>query len=93
MRETLLKLQTESDFDRYKTQLVELYRVFLEPETDAIQYDNPLVNKSSVYIQKNFQTTVSLQEVAECDESECSLSQSVFLKSTQEKQSLHTLMI
>lgn len=65
VRETLLKLQTESDFDRYKTQLVELYRVFLEPETDAIQYDNPLVNKAVSYIQKNFQTTVSLQEVAD----------------------------
>ena len=65
VRETLLKLQTESDFDCYKTQLVELYRAFLEPETDAIQYDNPLVNKAVSYIQKNFQTTVSLQEVAD----------------------------
>ena len=44
---------------------MELYRVFLEPETDAIQYDNPLVNKAVSYIQKNFQTTVSLQEVAD----------------------------
>ena len=65
MRETLLKLQTESDFNRYKMQLVELYRAFLEPETSAIQYDNPLVNKAVVYIRKNFQTTVSLQEVAD----------------------------
>ena len=65
VRETLLKLQTESDFNRYKMQLVELYRAFLEPETSEIQYDNPLVNKAVVYIRKNFQTTVSLQEVAD----------------------------
>ena len=65
VRDTLLKLQTESDFSSYKTQLVELYRAFLEPETGTVQYGNPLVDKAAAYIQKNFQTTVSLQEVAD----------------------------